>query len=60
MPDWKPEYYRSEDVEVPYFVQDTPAARTEQAQEYTSINRLDQGECIVRLHCILLPGSSKR
>ena len=43
IPDWKPEIYKPEDVEVPYFVQDTPVARMELAQEYTSVNRMDQG-----------------
>ena len=28
---------------VPYFVQDTPAAREDIASQYTTISRLDQG-----------------
>ena len=43
IPDWNVETYNPDDVEVPYFVQDTPVARMELAQEYTSINRMDQG-----------------
>eukprot|EP00093_Oithona_nana_P005233 05233.XXX_57608_53198_1 [CDS] Oithona nana genome sequencing. len=43
IPDWKPVYYRPEDVLVPYFVPDTPAARQDIAAQYTTISRLDQG-----------------
>ena len=43
IPDWKPAYYRPEDVIVPPFVPDTPAAREEIAAQYTTISRLDQG-----------------
>ncbi|XP_077979755.1 N-sulfoglucosamine sulfohydrolase-like [Glandiceps talaboti] len=41
--DWKPQYYKPEDVEVPYFVPDTPAAREDISKQYTIINRMDQG-----------------
>ena len=44
IPDWHPIYYRPEDVPVPFFVQDTPAARHDLAAQYTTISRLDQGE----------------
>ena len=43
IPDWKPLHYSPEEVIVPYFIQDTPAARQEIANQYTSISRLDQG-----------------
>lgn len=41
--DWKPIIYDSMDVVVPYFVQDTIAARQDLAAQYTTISRLDQG-----------------
>ena len=47
IPDWNPAYYRPEDVAVPYFVQDTPAAREDISNQYTTISRLDQGMCFV-------------
>ena len=40
IPDWNPLYYKPEDVLVPYFVQDTPAAREDIANQYTTISRL--------------------
>ena len=43
IPDWKPHSYSPENVIVPYFVQDTPAARQDIASQYTTISRLDQG-----------------
>ena len=43
IPDWKPLHYSPEDVQVPYFVPDTPAARQDIANQYTTISRLDQG-----------------
>lgn len=43
IPDWKPQYYSASDVIVPYFIQDTPAARADIAAQYTTISRLDQG-----------------
>ena len=41
--DWEPQYYKPEDVVVPYFVQDTPAARKDISNQYTTLSRLDQG-----------------
>jgi N-sulfoglucosamine sulfohydrolase len=41
--DWHPIYYKPEQVQLPYFVQDTPAARQDVAAQYTTISRLDQG-----------------
>ncbi|XP_024914584.1 N-sulphoglucosamine sulphohydrolase-like isoform X2 [Cynoglossus semilaevis] len=41
--DWTPKYYTPEQVKVPAFVPDTPAARADLAAQYTSISRLDQG-----------------
>ncbi|XP_042658270.1 N-sulphoglucosamine sulphohydrolase isoform X1 [Tyto alba] len=43
IPDWKPQLYRPEEVQVPHFVPDTPAARADLAAQYTTIGRLDQG-----------------
>ena len=43
IPDWKPIKYNPAKVPVPYFVQDTPAAREDLAAQYTTISRLDQG-----------------
>ncbi|XP_069511297.1 N-sulphoglucosamine sulphohydrolase [Ambystoma mexicanum] len=43
IPDWKPQYYTPEQVQVPYFIQDTPAARADLAAQYTTIGRMDQG-----------------
>ena len=41
--DWHPIDYSSDDVLVPYFVQDTPAVRKDFAAQYRTISRLDQG-----------------
>lgn len=41
--DWKPILYEPSDVVVPYFIQDTIAARKDLAAQYTTISRLDQG-----------------
>ena len=41
--DWHPIDYSPDDVLVPYFVQDTPAARADLAAQYRTISRLDQG-----------------
>ncbi|KAE8575929.1 hypothetical protein XENTR_v10003988 [Xenopus tropicalis] len=43
MPDWSPQYYTPEQVQVPYFIQDTPSARKDIAAQYTTIGRMDQG-----------------
>ena len=43
IPDWHPTDYGPEDVYVPYFIQDTPVARTDLAAQYRTISRLDQG-----------------
>ncbi|CAH0385228.1 unnamed protein product [Bemisia tabaci] len=47
IPDWKPKFYDPNLVQVPYYVQDTPAARQEIAYQYTTISRLDQGVGLV-------------
>jgi len=41
--DWTPVKYNADDVVVPYFVQNTPAARADIAAQYTTVSRLDQG-----------------
>ncbi|XP_032418688.1 N-sulfoglucosamine sulfohydrolase [Xiphophorus hellerii] len=43
IPDWTPVYYTPEQVKVPPFVPDTPAARADLAAQYTTVSRLDQG-----------------
>lgn len=43
IPDWKPISYSPDQVIVPYFIQDTPAARLDLAAQYTTMSRLDQG-----------------
>ncbi|CAG5131358.1 unnamed protein product [Candidula unifasciata] len=43
IPDWTPTQYSPDEVVVPYFVPDTPAARKDLAAQYTTINRMDQG-----------------
>ncbi|XP_069337882.1 N-sulphoglucosamine sulphohydrolase isoform X2 [Eulemur rufifrons] len=43
IPDWTPQTYSPQDVLVPYFVPDTPAARADLAAQYTTIGRMDQG-----------------
>lgn len=43
IPDWKPVLYSPDDVIVPYFIPDTPAARGDLVAQYTTISRLDQG-----------------
>ena len=43
IPDWTPVTYSPDDVVVPYFVPDTPAARADIAAQYTTMSRLDQG-----------------
>ncbi|XP_005108501.1 N-sulphoglucosamine sulphohydrolase [Aplysia californica] len=43
IPDWTPVSYSAQEVEVPDFVQDTPAAREDIAAQYTTISRMDQG-----------------
>ncbi|KAM9769918.1 N-sulfoglucosamine sulfohydrolase [Menidia menidia] len=43
IPDWTPQYYSPQEVQVPPFVPDTPAARADLAAQYTAVSRLDQG-----------------
>ncbi|KAB5526194.1 hypothetical protein PHYPO_G00148900 [Pangasianodon hypophthalmus] len=43
IPDWQPQHYTPEQVKVPYFIPDTPAARADLAAQYTTVSRLDQG-----------------
>lgn len=47
IPDWTPQTYDPQDVVVPYFVPDTPAARADLAAQYTTIGRMDQGVGLV-------------
>ncbi|XP_068632079.1 N-sulphoglucosamine sulphohydrolase [Battus philenor] len=43
IPDWAPWYYQWDEVQLPYHVQDTEAARRDIAAQYTTMSRLDQG-----------------
>lgn len=43
IPDWTPIIYEPDQVQLPYFVQDTPSARADVAMQYTTISRLDKG-----------------
>uniref|UniRef100_A0A0B7APM9 Sulfatase N-terminal domain-containing protein n=2 Tax=Arion vulgaris TaxID=1028688 RepID=A0A0B7APM9_9EUPU len=43
IPDWTPTHYTPDEVIVPYFIPDTPAARLDIAAQYTTIGRMDQG-----------------
>ncbi|XP_012214785.1 N-sulphoglucosamine sulphohydrolase isoform X1 [Linepithema humile] len=45
--DWNPIYYQWEQVKVPYYVQNTEAARRDIAAQYTTISRLDKGVGLV-------------
>ncbi|XP_060802821.1 N-sulphoglucosamine sulphohydrolase [Amyelois transitella] len=47
IPDWKPWYYQWEEVQLPYHIQDTEAARRDVAAQYTTMSRLDQGVGLV-------------
>ncbi|XP_070152839.1 N-sulphoglucosamine sulphohydrolase [Polyergus mexicanus] len=47
IPDWNPIYYHWEQVKVPYYVQNTEAARRDIAAQYTTISRLDKGVGLV-------------
>jgi len=53
--DWTPIKYKPDDIVVPYFVQNTLAARADIAAQYTTISRLDQGETLlIRGSCVAL------
>lgn len=43
IPDWHPIYYDWQQIQLPYYVQDTEPARRDIAAQYTTISRLDQG-----------------
>jgi len=43
IPDWKPFRIAPADVEVPFWIQDTPVARADLSKLYTAKNRMDQG-----------------
>ncbi|KAK9729480.1 Sulfatase [Popillia japonica] len=47
IPDWQPIYYVPEQIELPYFIQDTMEARRDLAAQYTTISRLDQGVGVI-------------
>ncbi|XP_050409327.2 N-sulphoglucosamine sulphohydrolase [Patella vulgata] len=41
--DWTPTYYSPDDVKVPYYIPETPAARRDIANFYKTLSRMDQG-----------------
>ena len=43
IPDWTPFHIAPADVQVPFWIQDTSAAREDLAKMYTAKNRMDQG-----------------
>ena len=43
IPDWKPVFFKPEEVVVPPFLPDTPATRADLAAQYTSTTRMDAG-----------------
>ncbi|XP_049869304.1 N-sulphoglucosamine sulphohydrolase isoform X3 [Pectinophora gossypiella] len=47
IPDWTPWYYQWDEVQLPYHIQDTEAARRDVAAMYTTMSRLDQGVGLV-------------
>ncbi|XP_030032164.1 N-sulphoglucosamine sulphohydrolase isoform X2 [Manduca sexta] len=47
IPDWQPWYYQWDEVQLPYHIQDTEAARRDIAAQYTTMSRLDQGVALV-------------
>ncbi|XP_052759243.1 N-sulphoglucosamine sulphohydrolase [Galleria mellonella] len=47
IPDWKPWYYQWDEVQLPFHIQDTEAARRDVAAQYTTMSRLDQGVALV-------------
>lgn len=47
IPDWTPIHYSPSEVVVPYFIQNTSAAREDLATQYLSLSRLDQGVGLV-------------
>lgn len=47
IPDWHPIYYQWDELDLPYYVPDTEAARRDIAAQYTTISRLDQGVGLV-------------
>ncbi|CAN8007395.1 unnamed protein product [Ixodes pacificus] len=62
MPDWTPQRYEPADVSVPYFVQDTLAAREDIAAQYTTVGRMDQGDDNLQkneicTHCVVVSSS---
>lgn len=47
IPDWHPIYYVWDEIDLPYYIQDTEEARRDVAAQYTTISRLDQGVGLV-------------
>lgn len=50
--DWHPIYYQWDEIDLPYYVQDTEPARRDIAAQYTTISRLDQGQDITQMFCV--------
>ncbi|CAK1546881.1 unnamed protein product [Leptosia nina] len=47
IPDWEPWYYQWDEVQLPFHIQDTEAARRDIAAQYTTMSRLDQGVALI-------------
>lgn len=43
IPDWEPIHYQWDEIEPPYYIPDTEAARRDIAAQYITMSRLDQG-----------------
>lgn len=43
IPDWIPIYYQHDEINLPYFMPNTQAAKQDVSAQYTAISRLDQG-----------------
>ena len=43
IPDWHPIDYNPDDVQVPFFLQDTPKTREDLAAQYRIVSRMDEG-----------------
>lgn len=52
IPDWHPIYYQWDEIDLPFYVQDTEPARRDIAAQYTTISRLDQGQDITQMFCV--------
>lgn len=49
IPDWEPIHYQWDEIEPPYYIPDTEAARRDIAAQYITMSRLDQGISTLRI-----------